>query len=53
MLLEGGTLFNFFQEALSQTGLKYEFLKAIAAMTWISCCGLKIFAHYSPLPHLR
>lgn len=45
ILLEGRELYNFFQEALSQTGLKYEYLKAVVAITWISCCGLKMFAH--------
>lgn len=49
-VIGGKDLFNFFQEALSQRGLKYEYLKAIAAITWISCCGLKMFAHYFPLP---
>lgn len=53
MLLEGRELYNFFQEALSQTGLKYEYLKAVVAITWISCCGLEMLAQYSPSPHLR
>lgn len=44
MLLEGGNFLNFFQEALSQTGLKYDYLKPIVAITWVSCYGLKTFA---------
>lgn len=44
-VIGGRELLNFFQEALSQTGLKYEYLKAVVAITWISCCGLKMFAH--------
>lgn len=53
MLLEGREFYNFFQEALSQTGLKYEYLKAVVVITWISCYGLKMFAHYPPSSHLR
>lgn len=49
-VIGGRDLFNFFQEALSQRGLKYEYLKTIAAITWISCCGLKMCTHYPPAP---
>lgn len=52
MLFGGRELFNSFQEALSQTGLKYEYLKAVVAITWISCYGFKMFAHtLSSSPH--
>ena len=51
-VIGGRELFNFFQEALSQTDLKYEYLKAVVAIMWISCCGLKTFAHtFSSPPH--
>lgn len=51
MLLEGRELYNFFQEALSQTGLKYEYLKAVVAITWIS--WFKNVGSLLPLPPLK
>lgn len=36
-VIGGRELLNFFQEALSQKGLKYEYLKAFAAIIRISC----------------
>lgn len=44
-VIGGRELFNFFQEALSQTDLKYEYLKAVVAIMSISL--------FPSSPHLR